>query len=266
MSRILIIEDCTERKNFFKILRLFCLSSLTSNGIQAKKFDQLRKLIVHTYGFEHLFTIMNLEKAGLLRRKDNILLDTSSTASSPLWVALRSQLRLINEHVNMASPDDIAYVTAGFAPILARVVQTMGGANWGSSSFTETLKLLPGPLLEFTQVLGAPFEELDEVLARSKNANANAGDMPGSGVGPDSSDTISAGGANSSLVHFFSDSDELTGRRKKTLLVFFVGGVSYLEIAALRFLSNDPSYPYNIVIGTTSIGNTLLKSLVHSGV
>jgi vacuolar protein sorting-associated protein 33A len=89
----LIIEDCTERTNFFKILKLFCLSSLTSNGIQAKKFDHLRKLIVHTYGFEHLFTITNLEKAGLLRRKENILLDTSSTASSPMWVALRTQLK-----------------------------------------------------------------------------------------------------------------------------------------------------------------------------
>lgn len=91
----LIVEDCTERTNFFKILRLFCLSSLTSNGIQAKKFDHLRKLIVHTYGYEHLFTLMNLEKAGLLRRKENILLDTSSTASSPLWVALRTQLRYV---------------------------------------------------------------------------------------------------------------------------------------------------------------------------
>ena len=91
----LIIEDCTERINFFKILKLFCLTSLTSNGIQAKKFDHLRKLIVHTYGFEHLFTLMNLEKAGLLRRKENVLLDTSSTASSPMWVALRSQLKYV---------------------------------------------------------------------------------------------------------------------------------------------------------------------------
>jgi hypothetical protein len=66
----------------------------------------------------------------------------------------------------MSSPDDIAYVTAGFAPILARVVQALGGPNWGSGSFTETLKLLPGPFLEFTQLQGAPFEELNDVLAR----------------------------------------------------------------------------------------------------
>ena len=90
-----LIEDCTERSQFFRILRLLCLSSLTSNGISAKKFDHLRRLIVQTYGFEHLFTLMNLEKAGLVRRKDNVLLDsyTSSTTSSPLWSMLRSQLK-----------------------------------------------------------------------------------------------------------------------------------------------------------------------------
>jgi hypothetical protein len=30
-----------------------------------------------------------------LRRKENILLDTSSTASSPVWVALRTQLKWV---------------------------------------------------------------------------------------------------------------------------------------------------------------------------
>jgi hypothetical protein len=75
-------------------------------------------------------------------------------------------IRLINENVNMSSPDDIAYVTAGFAPILVRLVQAMGGADWSSGAFGETLKLLPGPLLEFNQLVGAPFEELNDVLAR----------------------------------------------------------------------------------------------------
>ena len=72
-----------------------------------------------------------------------------------------------------------------------------------------------------------------------------------------------ASGTENSLVHFFSDDDDQLGKRKKNMLVFFIGGISYLEIAALRFLSNDPLYPYNIIIGTTSIGNSLLQSLVH---
>ena len=46
------------------MLRLFCLQSLSTGGIRAGRFDGIRKLIVQTYGYRHMFTICNLEKAG----------------------------------------------------------------------------------------------------------------------------------------------------------------------------------------------------------
>ncbi len=50
---------------------------------------------------------------------------------------------------------------------------------------------------------------------------------------------------------------------KPVLLVYFVGGVTFMELAALRFLSRRSSFPYDIVCCTTEIvnGETLLKSL-----
>lgn len=48
--------------------------------------------MIQTYGYQLLFTLTNLEKAGLLRKKEVLLLDTSS-ASSPLWTAVRRNLR-----------------------------------------------------------------------------------------------------------------------------------------------------------------------------
>jgi hypothetical protein len=58
---------------------------------------------------------------------------------------------------------------------------------------------------------------------------------------------------------------EETRRKKKTMMVFAVGGLSFLEIAALRFLSNDPLFPFTIIMGTTALvnGNSLLESLAH---
>ena len=47
-------------------MRLFCLQSLSTGGIRAGRFDGIRKLIAQTYGFRHMFTISNLEKAGLI--------------------------------------------------------------------------------------------------------------------------------------------------------------------------------------------------------
>lgn len=95
-----------------------------------------------------------------------IIIINNVRAHSLLLTYIPFPFSLINDNVNMASPDDIAYVTAGFAPILVRLVQAIGGSKWTSGSFGESLKLLPGPLLEFNQVAGAPFEELQDVLER----------------------------------------------------------------------------------------------------
>lgn len=52
---------------------------------------------------------------------------------------------------------------------------------------------------------------------------------------------------------------------KKVMLVFVVGGLSYLEIAAFRYISNDPYFPYTIVMATTKVinGSTFLESMSH---
>jgi hypothetical protein len=51
------------------VLRLMCLYSLTTGSIRYSRFDTIRRLIIQTYGYRHMFTLNNLEKAGLLKRK-----------------------------------------------------------------------------------------------------------------------------------------------------------------------------------------------------
>lgn len=50
---------------------------------------------------------------------------------------------------------------------------------------------------------------------------------------------------------------------RKVMLVYFVGGVSFMEVAALRQLSRQPDFPYQVVVCTTKLvnGNTLVQSL-----
>ena len=50
---------------------------------------------------------------------------------------------------------------------------------------------------------------------------------------------------------------------KPVLLVYFVGGLTYAEIASMRFLSRRKSFPYKIICCTTKIinGSSLLQSL-----
>lgn len=47
------------------------------------------------------------------------------------------------------------------------------------------------------------------------------------------------------------------------MLVYFIGGVSFMEIAAMRQLSRQPDFPYRIVVCTTKLinGTTLVQSM-----
>ena len=58
-----------------------------------------------------------------------------------------------------------------------------------------------------------------------------------------------------------NESNSLT---KKVMLVYVVGGLTYLEIAALRALSVHPSFPYTIIMATTKLinANSLLTSMI----
>jgi hypothetical protein len=51
--------------------------------------------------------------------------------------------------------------------------------------------------------------------------------------------------------------------KKPTLIVVYLGGITYMEIAALRFLSKRDSFPYHIVIVTTKVlnGSKLIQQL-----
>ena len=98
----------------FRVLRLLCLQSLTSGGIKASKYEPLKREVVQTYGYEYLFVLQNLEKIGFLRKKESIWDSTSAFST------LQKHLSLIQADVDPLNPDDVSYVSSGYAPISAR--------------------------------------------------------------------------------------------------------------------------------------------------
>jgi hypothetical protein len=90
--------------------------------------------------------------------------------------------------------------------------------------------------------------------------------MLGGGGGSGSGSGSGGGGRNSSAddgVNAGVKFGDSAPQDKKTMMLFVVGGLSYLEIAALRFLSNDVTFPYRIMIATTKLinGSTLVRGL-----
>ena len=52
--------------------------------------------------------------------------------------------------------------------------------------------------------------------------------------------------------------------KKKVMMVYFIGGVTWMEIAALRFLNSRSDFPFTIVVATTKLvnGNTFLRAIL----
>ncbi|KAM3268519.1 vacuolar protein-sorting-associated protein 33 [Capsicum chacoense] len=128
-----IEEMIHKQEPLTNVLRLLILFSITNSGLPKKNFDYLRRELLHSYGFEHIATLNNLEKSGLLKKQE--------TKSN--WITIKRALRLIVEDTDTANPNDISYVFSGYAPLSIRLVQHAIRSGW--RPIEEILKLLPGP-------------------------------------------------------------------------------------------------------------------------
>jgi hypothetical protein len=211
----------------YRFFRLLCLQSLCSGGIKSSRYDSLRRDVIQTYGYEYLFILGNLEKAGLLRRRDGLWIDTTSPFNN-----LRKSLILINAEVDTVEPDDVSYVSSGYAPLSLRLIQT---AMKGWNGRDEILREIPGRVVDVEQ--HSPPRDLASALKTPPNKTLGA----------------------LAEVEF---ADGVKGK-KPVLVVTYVGGVTFTELAALRFLSKRPSFPYHIVCLTTKVinGCSFLQSL-----
>mmetsp|Transcript_24525 Transcript_24525/g.67898 ORF Transcript_24525/g.67898 Transcript_24525/m.67898 type:complete len:784 (-) Transcript_24525:282-2633(-) len=212
-----------------RFFRLLCLQSLCAGGIKSSRLDAMKRDVVQTYGYEYLFVLYNLEQAGLLRRREGLWMDSASSFST-----LRKQLILIHPEVNTVEPDDVAYVSSGYAPMSVRLIQT---AVKGWTGREDILRELPGRALDVYQT--NPPQDLAAAMQVTPTQPL---------------------GATAAVANLDSNG----GSKKKPILaVMYLGGITYMEIAALRFLSNRSGFPYHILILTTEIvnGSTLLQSM-----
>ncbi|KAI1168713.1 Sec1-like protein [Nemania serpens] len=234
-----------------EVLRLLCIYSCVSGGIKSKDFDHFRRLVLEGYGYQHLITLHNLEKLQLFLPRSSPMANMipmpgagSAAGTKTNYTYLRKQLRLIVDEVNEHDPDDIAYVYSGYAPLSIRLVQcilqkqylfsitrgnTASGAGTVAGSGAQGWR-------GFDEVVkharGPAFDEIQKGEDKAVKARA----------------LLSGGGD------------------KKTVFVVFVGGITFTEIAALRFIAKKEEARRNIIICTTSIisGNKMMEAGIEN--
>lgn len=240
------------------VLRLLCLSSTVSGGLRQRDLDTFRRATLHAYGHQHLLTFAALEKAGLLTTRTSTGLPGTSSAGAPKpgqvtnFPAARKVLHLIIDDVNESDPDDVAYVFSGYAPISIRLVQCIL-----QKSYISSLGRQPGQQANSSssvagqqgwrpfddavkQIKGATFDELQTGEEKAVRARA----------------TLQGGGGKDDAG--------------KTVVVFFLGGVTRAEISALRFMAQklgEEGKKRRIVIATTGVitGESVVGCAIEKG-
>jgi len=184
-----------------KVLRLLCLQSLVDAGIKQVALDTTKRNIIQAYGFQHLMTLSNLERAGLLKRD----------GEKKTWENLNKQLKLINADLDLKNPEDATFAYEGYCPIMVRLVEQIFKKD-GWSAIKNGLDLLGGTTV------------YDENKINSYTNIQN----------------------------------------KHVILVYVVGGITYSELAGMRYLAKK--YNKEILVATTGIitGDRLIGSFYEN--
>ena len=233
------------------VLRLLCLESCISGGLRQRDLDNFKRLILHAYGYQHLLTFAALEKIGLLqtRASANVLMNPlgvgggAAEGTKTNYNYLRKVLRLVVDEINEQNPNDIAYVYSGYAPLTVRLVQsiiqkqhlitiTKGPAAASSGSYSSATQGWQGFEDALRNIKGTTFNKVqkgDEAAVKARHMLTGTGGKP------------------------------------KTVVVMFLGGITFTEIAALRFLAKQMEGRRKILICTTDIisGDRMMEAAIE---
>lgn len=206
-------------------LRLMCLLSLTQDGLQSKDYKSLVTQYLQSFGHDHIVTLFNLKKLGLLLEhahvnppvpvrpaisgENRVVRKMTDAVTSLPTRTSRSQFRTVAKRFSLVptvtegvydvrNPPDSGYVFGGaYIPLICRIVEML---LLEKNINDDRFKLLPGEM----------------VFPRGREASQISAD-------------------------------------NKVVLVYFIGGVTFAEISALRFLAKQKGL--QIMIAATSVIN-----------
>ncbi|KAI0756292.1 Sec1-like protein [Daedaleopsis nitida] len=262
-AQITAIEDMVAQgADMRMVVRLLCLASIVLGGIKSKSLENLKREILQTYGYNYLPLLLSLSAPPLSVLLPNPLpphAPPSVADSKYPYASLRESLRLLIDDPDPLEEleNDISYVYSGYAPISVRLVQCVaqkGGVLSNPAADKEkksgdgdsSQKALASVMVQAHPIVG--WKGFDDVVAS----------IPGETV--DIVQGIPRGQDGSAVPPVATLM--LPRERPTTTVVFFLGGCTYTEIAALRWVGRQ-NKGRKFLIATTGIisGNSIVDSI-----
>ncbi|KIJ22178.1 hypothetical protein PAXINDRAFT_95594 [Paxillus involutus ATCC 200175] len=264
-AQITAIEDMiAQGADMQTVARLLCLASITTGGIKTRALESVKKEFLQAYGYHLLPLLLSLSAPPLSILLQNPLPVSTSplvAANKLPFTAIRKSLRLLiddNPEALEELENDISYVYSGYAPISVRLVQCVAqksgvisnpaekgsaDASDGKGKVSASKKLFAHPIVGwkgFEDVMSAIPGQTFDIVQKVPAATASRAPSISSLLRPHEQTT--------------------------TTVIFFLGGCTYTEIAALRWVSRQ-NRGRKFLIATTGIvsGASLMKSIASDG-
>ncbi|XP_052277232.1 vacuolar protein sorting-associated protein 33B-like isoform X2 [Dreissena polymorpha] len=219
-----IEESINKQNSLMSNLRLLCLLSLTNDGIPAREYKSLKTQFLHSHGFEQMVTFHSLKKVGLLKEQETT---TQSKVTAGVAALTRtSAFKTLRKRLNLIPAADID------------LRNPCDMSYVFSGAYTPLSCRLVEQVLEREGFIG--LEDVTKLLPGGVHTDVR---LPTPGKG---------GRGNNNAP----------GRAAKVVLVYFIGGCTYSEIAALRLLGKLKGFRF--LVATTCIYNSgsMLETVV----
>ncbi|KAJ2918406.1 hypothetical protein MD484_g2056, partial [Candolleomyces efflorescens] len=233
-SQVAAIEELIAQGADMQIVvRLLCLASITAGGIKAKTLENLKREILQSYGYEYLPLLLALAQPSLAVLLPNPLPPSIPASTKYPFSLVRKSLRLLlddNPEALEEVENDIGFVYSGWAPISIRLVQCVAQKGGVISNPAEKEKNLDeqskssiGKVQAHPIVGWRGFEDIVSAIPGDTVA-VEAVRRHDDGIGP----ALTPMSASSPLKE-----------QTTTTVVYFLGGCTYTEIAALRWVGRQ---------------------------
>lgn len=236
-----IEEHINRQVSMIESLRLLCLLSITENGLLPKDYRSLKAQYLQSYGVDHLLTFANLRQLGLLVEQQpgetltvmeskvgKLVNDRTAGKLTDAFSSLakKSNFRALSRKLNLVPKSGEEYDL--------RVPRDM--AYIFSGAYVPLSCKLIEQVLERDSWTG--LEEVTRLLNGHEFAVT---------------------GSNGADLRAKNDAQRI-------ILVMFLGGCTFSEISALRFLGRERGYKFIVV--TTAITNSsrLIEALLDNHV
>uniref|UniRef100_A0A672LPN0 Vacuolar protein sorting-associated protein 33B n=1 Tax=Sinocyclocheilus grahami TaxID=75366 RepID=A0A672LPN0_SINGR len=235
-----IEEHINRQVSMIDSLRLLCLLSITENGLLSKDYRSLKAQYLQSYGIKHLLTFANLRQLGLLEEQQ---------AGETLTVMESKVGKLVNDKTVGKLTDAFSSLAkkSNFRALSKRLALVpKSGEEYDLRVPRDMAYVFSGAYIPLSCKLIEQVLERDgwtglEEVTRMLNGQEFA----------------VTGGSSSSEARNKTDAQRI-------VLVMFLGGCTFSEISALRFLGKERGCRFIVV--TTAITNSarLLEALLDN--